>query len=197
MMSRVLSAKQLWFLLLTSLSTWAQENTVPATNAAASPSTPAVALSTTNAIPSPIELSERLRAECINGRRAICGKILRIVPDGIIVESGYTNLLRQSLSGSWLLPGTVVASRADNLVESKEPNALCVGTVCLCNLPRGKPQLYDYVVISGYPMGQYTYPSVGKVTKTVRRFSASLEEAVKWNFAEAEGQIQLRQAGGK
>jgi hypothetical protein len=197
MMSCNPGATCLGALLLASFSAWAQTSGVPATNAEPLRSTAAAVLSSTNPVPSPIELSERLRAECIHGRRSICGRILRIVPDGIIVESGYTNLLRQSLSGSWLLPGTVVASRASNLIESREPNALCVGIVCLSNLPRGKPHPYDYVVISGYPMGGYTYASVGTVTRTVRHFSASLEEAVKWNFAEAQRQILLRQAALK
>jgi len=197
MMSRVACTNFLLPLLLVSSSAWAQTNTPPATNIGPLQSTASVVLSATNQSPSPIELSERLRAYCINNRRSICGRILRIVPDGVIVECGYTNLLRQSLSGSWLLPGTVVANRAPNLVESKEPNALCVGTVCLSNLPGGKPHRYDYVVISGYPMGQSTYTSVGNVTHTVRRFSASLEESVKWNFAEAQRQMQLHPAAEK
>ena len=197
MMRFVSMARFLWPLCLASLTSWAQTNAAP-TNLSESASSPVMAQSSvTNQNPSAIELSERLRAECINGRRSICGRILRIVPDGIIVESGYTNLLRPSLSGSWLLPGTVVASRTPNLVESREPNALCVGIVCLSHLPRGQPHRYDYVVISGYPMGQYTYTSVGNVTRTVRRFSANLEEAIKWNFAEAQKEIQLRQAGAK
>jgi len=197
MMRRVARARFLLPTILVSFSAWAQTNSPPATNGESPTLPPTVELSATNQSPSPIELSERLRAYCINNRRSICGKILRIVPDGVIVECGYTNLLRESLSGPWLLPGTVVASRAPNLVESKEPNALCVGTVCLCHLPRGKPHLYDYVVISGYPMGQYTYASVGSVTRTVRLYSASLERAVKWNFVEAQRQLQLHQASVK
>jgi hypothetical protein len=136
-----------------------------------------------------IELSEQFRATCIEGRRSICGKILKILPNGILVESGYTNLLRASLTKtSWLLPGAVVASRAPNLVESKEPGALCVGTVFLADLPRGKPQLYDYVIIAGYPEGEFTYTSVGTVQKTVRSFSASLDQAVKWHLAATQEQ---------
>ena len=128
-------------------------------------------------------MSEQLRAECIAGRRAICGKILRIFPDGILVECGYTNLARGTLTKSWLVPGTVVASRAENLVESREPGALCVGTVFLTDLPRGKPHQYDYVIIAGYLTGEYTYTSVGTIKKTVRRFSANLDKAVKENLA--------------
>ncbi len=113
------------------------------------------------------ELSEQLRAECIAGRRSIRGKILRIFPKGILVESGYTNLARAPLTRSWLIPGTVTAARGENLVETREPGALCVGTVFLTNLPRGKPRQYDYVVIAGYPTGEFTY-SFGGVSSAKR-----------------------------
>jgi hypothetical protein len=123
-----------------------------------------------------------LRAKCIADRRSICGKILRIFPNGILVESGYTNLTRAPLTKSWLIPGIVTAARGENLVETREPGALCIGTVFLTDLPRGKPHQYDYVVIAGYPTGEFTYNSVGSVRKTVRRFSANLDKAVKANL---------------
>ena len=134
----------------------------------------------------PVELREQLREQCIAERRSICGKILRIFPNGILVESGYTNLLRGTLTKSWLVPGSVVASRAQNFVETREPGAMCVGTVFLTDLPRGKPRQYDYVVIAGYPAGDFTYTSVGAIRKTVRRFSANLDKAVKANLASPE-----------
>lgn len=134
----------------------------------------------------PVELSEQLRAQSIADRRSICGKILRIFPNGILVESGYTNLLREPLTKSWLVPGSVVANLTPNLVESREPGALCVGTVFLTDLPRGKPKQYDYVIIAGYPTGEFTYQSVGTIQRTVRRFSASLDKAVKSNLAAAD-----------
>src|ERR1035438_5334761 len=87
------------------------------------------------------ELREQLRARCIADRRSICGKILRIFPNGILVESGYTNLVRGTLTKSWLVPGSVVASRAQNLVESREPGALCVGTIFLTDLDRKSTRL--------------------------------------------------------
>jgi hypothetical protein len=127
--------------------------------------------------------SEQMRAVCIAERRSICGKILRIFPNGILVESGYTNLVREPLTRSWLVPGTVTASRADNLVESREPGALCVGTVFLSDLPRGKPKPYDYVIICGYPSGEFRYTSAGAVRKTVRSFSANVDKAVQANLA--------------
>jgi hypothetical protein len=146
---------------------------------------------------STIELREQLRTTCLNGRRSICGKILRVFPNGLLVESGYTNLLREPLTKSWLVTGTVVASRAENLVESKEPGALCVGTVFLTDLPRGKPHQYDYVILAGYPTGEITYSSVGSVRKTVRRFSANLDKAVQANLAVASGTNATSPATGK
>jgi len=153
------------------------------TNAAVPSATNAV--SAGDKMPS-VELREQLRARCIAERRSICGKILRILPNGILVESGYTNLLRGTLTKSWLVPGSVVASRAQNLVETRAPGAMCVGTVFLTDLPRGKPQQYDYVVIAGYPTGEFTYTSVGTIQKTVRRFSANLDKAVTANLDAAE-----------
>ena len=155
---------------------------VAQTNAAAPAATNAV--SAGDKMP-PVELREQLRARCVAERRSICGKILRVFPNGILVESGYTNLARGKLTKSWLVPGSVVASRAQNLVESREPGALCVGTIFLTDLPRGKPHQYDYVIIAGYPTGEFTYTSVGAIQKTVRRFSANLDKAVKTNLAAA------------
>ena len=128
---------------------------------------------------------EQIRTACINGRRAICGKVLKVLPDGLVVESGYTNLLRPPLDRSWLVPGTVTARRDPNLVECHEPGSICAGLLVLTELPksrRTKVKNYDYVIIEGYPAGHYTYTSVGNLRKTVRRFSARLETAVKLNL---------------
>lgn len=129
--------------------------------------------------------AEQIRADCIRGRRSICGKVLAVLPDGLVVESGYTNLLRQPLTASWLVPGTVTASRAVNLVEGAEPGSICLGMVYLTDYPKAKklkPKRYDYVIIEGYPTGQYTYNSLGTIHKTVRRFSAQLSKAVELNL---------------
>jgi hypothetical protein len=128
---------------------------------------------------------EKIRADCIKGRRSICGKIVAVLADGLVVEGGYTNLLRQPLTNSWLVPGTVTASRAVNLVEGAEPGSVCLGTVFLTDYPKSrklKPKRYDYVIIEGYPAGQYTYTSLGTIHKTVRRFSAQLSKAVELNL---------------
>jgi len=133
--------------------------------------------------------AERVRAECLDERRMICGKILRVLPDGLVVESGYTDLLRPPLTDSWFVPGTTSATRTPNLVESREPGAPCVGTIFLTDLPRArprskKPKQYDYIILLAYPAGEYTYTSVGTVQKTVRHFTGLLSEAVKHRIAE-------------
>ena len=162
---------------------------VSQTNAGPGDSPTGVSETQTNQAPSAVQLAEEIRAACIQGRRSICGRILRVLPEGLVVETGYTNLLREPLNQSWLVSGTVTASRATNLIEGNEPNSLCVGTIFLTDLPKARgarPQQYDYVILCGYPAGQHTYTSVGELHKTVRRFSASLDKAVKLNFAAAQ-----------
>jgi len=124
---------------------------------------------------------QEVRTLCIEGRRLICGRILEVLPDGLIVECGYTNLLREPLSRSWLIPATAQASRAENLIESKSPGAICVGRVLLTDTPkskRTKPARYGYVIVEGYPAGHYNHTSAVGVQRTVRKFSASLLAAV-------------------
>ena len=70
-----------------------------------------------------IQHREQVRMDCINNRRMICGRILKVLPEGLLVDSGYADLMRPPLNKSWLVPGTVVATRAPNLVEGKEENS--------------------------------------------------------------------------
>jgi hypothetical protein len=170
-------------IFLAALNLSAQTINLTATNSAAS--------KTETNRPPAIQRAEQIRAECLAGRRIICGKILKVLPDGLVVDSGYTDLLRAPLNSSWLIPGSVTASRPAGLIESREPGSACVGMVFLTNLPRShgddaKPRLYDYVVVLGYPEGQFTYNSVGTVQKTVRQFSANLIKAVNADFEAAE-----------
>ena len=129
---------------------------------------------------------EELRAQCIQERRMICGRIVKLLPEGIVVDSGYTNLMRAPLNQSWLIPGSAEAARATNYIESATPDSVCLGQVYLIDLPkppRGKkPKLYDYVVLEGFPMGKFTYTSVGTVEHTVRQFSAKVTTAVRWRY---------------
>ena len=127
--------------------------------------------------------AEQVRNACILGRRSICGKILRVLPGGLVVESGYTDLLRPELSKTWLVPGNAIAHRTANLIESAEAGSPCVGVVYLRDLPKirgsgSRPKQYDYVVLLGYSAGEHTYTSVGDIHKTVRQFSANLIKAV-------------------
>ena len=143
--------------------------------------------SATNSPTATFHSAEQVRAESLAGRRTVCGKILRVLPDGLVVESGYTDLLRPPLTDSWLVSGTVAATRTPNLVESREPGAVCVGTIFLTDLPRArgkKPKPFDYVILLAYPAGETTYTSVGTVQKTVRHFTGTLAAAVRSKVAE-------------
>ena len=176
--------------ILTAISASAQPGTNRPTQVStglASSMTPSGS-SPTNPISSVVQHAEQLRADCIRGRRLICGKILKVLPEGLIVESGYTNLLREPLTKSWLVPGSVTASLATNLLEGGEPGTICIGPAFLTDLPKSrghKPKQYDYVILEGYPAGKFTYNSLGTIQKTVRRFSAKLNKAVELHL-EAE-----------
>jgi hypothetical protein len=171
--------------LLLALPAWAQTNNgVIVTNSAA-----ATSQSQTKKILSRGQQIDAFRADCIQHRRTICGKILKVLPDGLVVESGYTNLMRAPLNHSWLAPGSVQALPAANLVEGQQPDCVCVGLVFLTNLPKKPvPKVFDYVDLTGYPAGSYTYTSVGDLRRTVRKFSAKLSKAVQWNLDEREKQ---------
>ena len=132
--------------------------------------------------------AEELRTDCVNGRRLICGRVLRVDPDGLVVDSGYKDLLREPLTHSWVVPGTAVASRDPTVLELNEPGTPCIGLVFLTDLPkRPKPNYYDYVVITGYPAGEYAYSPAPDIEKTIRKFSAGLETAVRLRLQSKEG----------
>ena len=131
---------------------------------------------------------EQLRAQCIQNRRLICGKIVKILPDGIVVDSGYTNLMRPPLNSSWLIPGAASAERAKNFVEKAGPDSICAGLVFVTDLPRPprgmKVKLFDYVILDGFPMGKYDYHSVGTVQHSIRKFSNKVTTAVRWMYGQ-------------
>ena len=127
--------------------------------------------------------AEQIRMDCIQGRRLICGKVLQISPGGLVVDSGYTDLLRAPLVQSWVVPGSVTASRPAGVLELNEPGTPGIGLVFLTDLPkRPKVKIYDYVVMMGYPAGQYVYTPAPRVEKTVRKFSCGLDTAVRLNL---------------
>ncbi len=126
--------------------------------------------------------SEQIRAECIQGRRIICGRVLEVTKTGLVVDSGYTTLLQPPLDHSWVTRANAAPVRPNASVEAAEPDSVAVGLVFLTDIPRRPPvHRYDYVVQHGYPAGHYDYVPVPGVTKTIRRFSAGLETAVRLN----------------
>jgi hypothetical protein len=134
-----------------------------------------------------VQKAQQIRADCVNNRRRVCGRVLQIVPGGLVVDSGYPDLLRPELSRSWVAPGTVTTSRPPNLVEEKVPGAICVGLVFLTNIPkRPDVKAYDYVNIEAYPAGQFAYQPVPNVSKTIRKFAVRLESAVQSNLDASE-----------
>jgi hypothetical protein len=142
--------------------------------------------------------AEQVRTACIQGRRVICGKVLQILPNGLVVESGYTRLMNPPFNKSWRISGTVSVSRDAGAVELNTAGTPCIGLVFLTNYPkRPAVKLYDYVSILGYPAGPYTYVPVPTVKKTIRRFAASLENAVNLNMAPMETENPALRAEAK
>jgi len=128
--------------------------------------------------------STEIRTACINGRRCVCGKVIKIVPEGLIVESGYTALMNPPFTGSWVIPSGALVSRDSKLLERDEPASPCIGTVLLTDFPkRPAVKLYDYVLIQAYPAGEYLYTPVPGVEKQIRKFAGGLETAVKLKLA--------------
>lgn len=126
------------------------------------------------------EHAEQLRTDCIANRRLICGRVLEVATNGLVVDSGYTDLLRPPLGQSWVIPGSATASRDPRLLELNQPASPCIGLVFLTDLPRRpKPKKYDFVVLIGYPAGHYIYRPLPGVEKPIRKFAAGLATAVK------------------
>ena len=125
-----------------------------------------------------------IRAACIHGRRCVCGKVIKIVPEGLIVESGYTALMEPPFTGAWVIPGGALVNRDSKLIERDEPASPCIGTVLLVDFPkRPAVKLYDYVLLQAYPAGEYLYTPVPGVEKQIRKFAGGLDTAVKTKAA--------------
>jgi hypothetical protein len=128
--------------------------------------------------------SAEIRPACISGRRCVCGKVIKIVPEGLIVDSGYTALLEPPFTGTWLIPSGVLVNRDSKLIERSEPASPCIGTVLLTDFPRRPAvKLYDYVLLQAYPAGEYLYIPVPGVEKQIRKFAGGLDTAVKMKLA--------------
>jgi uncharacterized repeat protein (TIGR03806 family) len=151
-----------------------------------------LSLPSTFAAPAPSP-REAVRSACVEGRRIICGKVLEVLPEGLVVDSGYTNLLRPPLTQSWVAPATVNASRNPNAIEGKEPGCVAFGLVFLTDLPRNpKPHAFDYVMLTAYPAGQHSYTSTAGIRRTVRRFAGGVETAVRLTFQQRPYGLEQR-----
>jgi len=80
----------------------------------------------------------------------------------------------------------VDVQRTNIFVEKSEPDSICFGQVFLTDLPKPPPHTklneFDFVVLEGFPMGEYTYDSAANVQHTVRRFSTKVASAVRWMY---------------
>ena len=159
-----------------------------------SSNTPASAGSTSVSTATPLnadQCAEQIRNRCIAGRRFIAGRVVQVTPDGLVVDSGYSQLLSPPFNHAWVVRATASVARDPHPVEAKKPDAVCVGLVFLSNIPkRPAVKAYDYVVLHGYPAGDYAYVPVPGVKKIIRHFSASLERAVELNVRTANGSVR-------
>ncbi|MEI9962107.1 MAG: hypothetical protein WDM76_13540 [Limisphaerales bacterium] len=85
----------------------------------------------------------------------------------------------------WIVPGWCRArprpAARPVLLKATNRVRFALGWFFITDIPkarRTKPAQYDYVILQGYPAGQYTYTSLGTIERTVRRFSAGLSTAV-------------------
>jgi len=164
-------------LLVATLTCSAQTNS-PGTNTTAA---------STNQSPTLAERSEKIRATLIEHRRVVCGRVLKVFPDGVVVESGYTELLKPPFNQSWWTSGGAKVERDSKALEINEPGSACIGLVFLTDIPkRPRVQQYDYVALQAYPAGEYQYTSVPGVQKTLRKFSAGLDTAVRLKLEDGE-----------
>ncbi len=125
-----------------------------------------------------------LRVACISGRRCVCGQVIKIVPEGLVVDSGYTALMAPPFTQSWVFPSGALVKRDPAAIERNEPAGPCIGTILLTDFPKRPPvKLYDYVVLLGYPAGEYRYVPVPGVEKPIRKFAAGLDTAVNLQLA--------------
>lgn len=133
------------------------------------------------------QLAEKVRAECIEGRRYVAGRVLDVTTNGLVIDSGYSVLLQPPFNQSWVVPGNATVARDSAALEQRHPDAVCIGEVFLSHFPR-KPKVkpYDYVVIHAYPAGEEIYRPLPGVEKKLRHYSASLESAVQLEIKHRE-----------
>src|SRR5690242_19781729 len=69
----------------------------------------------------PAQRAEQMRMSCIEGRRYICGRVTQIQPDGMVVDSGYPELMKPPFNQSWVVRANVSLKKNPSVVEEKKP----------------------------------------------------------------------------
>ena len=119
------------------------------------------------------EKYNRLKARLVQGSRRVDGKILQKISDGLLVQSGdHGRALREYRED-------VYGARGGTMTEGNAPGAEALSLVLLQDYP--DPNMVDdgHVDVIAYPIGLYSYDSVGKSQKTVRKFSCNLDTAIR------------------
>jgi hypothetical protein len=115
---------------------------------------------------------QAIKAEVEQGNRRIEGKVLQKIPEGLLVDSGAAAIaIDEGMHNVSFAGGT--------LYEGTAPGVEALGLVLLQDYP--DPNIADegHVDIIAYPVGLFTYDSVNKSSKTVRKFSCDLDKAIR------------------
>jgi hypothetical protein len=125
------------------------------------------------AINAALEKYNRLKNQLWQGRKLIDGKVLQKIDAGLLVDSGEKGkFLEERISSE---PGVGPALWH----EGNTPGSEAQGLVLLQDYP--DPNMADdgHVDIVAYPLGLFSYETVGKSEKTVRKFSCNLDTAIR------------------
>jgi hypothetical protein len=119
------------------------------------------------------EKYSRLKAKLVQGSRRVDGKVLQKISEGLLVESGDLERALQEHNER------VYGDTGGVTFESGIPGGEALGLVLLVDYP--DPNMTDegHVDIIAYPLGLFSYDTLNKSSKTVRKFSADLETAIR------------------
>ncbi len=115
----------------------------------------------------------RLKAQLVQGSRRVDGKVLQKISEGLLVQSGELSRKMQEYHED------VYGSRPGIIIEGNRPGAEALNLVLLQDYP--DPNMADegHVDVIAYPVGLFSYDSVGKSQKTVRKFSCDIDAAIR------------------
>ena len=114
-----------------------------------------------------------LKNQLIQGSRRVDGKVLQKISVGLLVESGDFGRSFKEYHED------VYGTRGGIMTEGSSPGAEALNLVLLQDYPDSSMADDGHVDIIAYPVGLYTYESVGKSQKTVRKFSCNLDTAIR------------------